>query len=133
MGGYFNVGDVMIFVSALAFGPVVGGLAGGIGSGLADFFGFPQFVFFTLIVKGVEGLLAGAISDRKSHVKDIIAVIVGGVEMVLGYFVTEIYLWGFGGALAEIPGNIGQIVVGGVVGIPIVLVLRRRLPEIMKR
>lgn len=25
MGGYFNLGDVMIFVSALTFGPVIGG------------------------------------------------------------------------------------------------------------
>ena len=45
MGGYFNIGDVMIFVSALTFGPIVGGVAGGIGSSLADLIGFPVFVF----------------------------------------------------------------------------------------
>jgi len=132
MGGYFNVGDVMIFVSALAFGPFVGGIAGGVGSALADFFGFPQFVFFTLVIKGVEGLLAGLIADRKSVFRDVVAVVAGGLVMIFGYFITEVYLWGMGGALAEVPGNVGQILVGGVVGIPIVLVLRRRLPEIMK-
>ena len=36
MGGYFNVGDVMIFVAALTFNPFVGGVAGGLGSALAD-------------------------------------------------------------------------------------------------
>jgi len=34
--------------------------------------------------------------------------------------------------LAEVPGNIAQIVIGGLVGVPIAYVLRRRLPEILK-
>ena len=132
MGGYFNVGDVMIFVGALTFGPIVGGIAGGMGSALADFFGYPQFVPFTLVIKGIEGLIAGTIANRKSPSKDTLAIILGGLEMIFGYFVTENYLWGFVGALAEVPGNIGQIVAGGIIGLPIVLVLRIRLPEIMK-
>ncbi|MGQ9565790.1 MAG: ECF transporter S component [Candidatus Bathyarchaeales archaeon] len=132
MGGYFNVGDVMIFVGALTFGPFVGGIAGGVGSALADFFGFPQFVFFTLIIKGFEGLVAGLITNKKSVLRDGVAVASGGIVMIFGYFITEIYLWGIGGALAEVPGNIGQILVGGIGGISIALVLRRRLPEIMK-
>jgi uncharacterized membrane protein len=132
MGGYFNVGDVMIFVSALVFGPIVGGIAGGVGSALADLIGFPVFAPFTLVVKGVEGVLAGLITDKKNVSKDVLAVVIGGLAMIFGYFFTEVYLWGVGGALTEVPGNIGQIVIGGVVGIPITLVLRRRLPEIMR-
>ncbi|UCE95498.1 MAG: ECF transporter S component [Candidatus Bathyarchaeota archaeon] len=132
MGGYFNVGDVMIFVSALTFGPVVGGIAGGIGSSLADLIGFPVFAVPTLIIKGLEGFLAGLISDRRSPFRDIIAVTVAGIEMIFGYFITEVYLWGIGAALLEIPGNIGQIAIGGVVGIPIAVILRRRLPEIIE-
>jgi hypothetical protein len=34
--------------------------------------------------------------------------------------------------LGEIPANIAQIVIGGLIGIPIALVLRRRLPEILR-
>ena len=37
--GYFNLGDIMIFISALTFGPTVGGFAGGIGSSLSDALG----------------------------------------------------------------------------------------------
>ena len=37
--GFFNVGDSMIMVAALTFGPVVGAVAGGLGSALADFLG----------------------------------------------------------------------------------------------
>jgi uncharacterized membrane protein len=132
MGGYFNVGDVMIFVSALTFGPLVGGIAGGVGSSLADLIGFPVFAIPTLIIKGVEGLLGGLIADKRSSYRDVLAVIVAGAEMILGYLIVEIYLWGFEAALLEIPTNIGQILVGGVVGIPIAVVLRKRLPQILK-
>ena len=134
MGGYFNVGDVMIFVSALTFNPLVGGFAGGVGSAIADLIGFPVFVIPTLIIKGLEGFLAGLITNRKSFFRDILAVIVAGGEMIIGYFLVELYplQWGLGGALAEVPGNVAQIVMGGLVGIPIALVLRRRLPEVLK-
>jgi len=132
MGGYFNVGDVIVFVSALTFGPIVGGVAGGIGSSLADLVGFPVFAIPTLLIKGVEGFLAGLITNKKSVFRDVLAVIVAGVEMIVGYFITELYLWGIGDALLEIPGNIGQIVIGGLVGIPVAVIIRKRLPEILK-
>ena len=132
MGGYFNVGDVMIFVSALSFTPLIGGVAGGLGSSIADVVGFPSFVIPTLVIKGLEGLLAGLITNKKRLYRDVLAVVVAGAEMITGYFLVEWYLWGLGGALAEIPLNIAQVTVGGLVGIPIALVLRRRLPEILK-
>ena len=134
MGGYFNVGDVMIFVCALIFDPIIGGFAGGLGSSIADMIGFPVFAIPTLIIKGLEGLLASLITNKKNVLRDVLAVVVAGSEMIIGYFLVELYLlqWGLGGALAEVPGNIAQIVIGGVVGIPIALVLRKRLPEILK-
>jgi uncharacterized membrane protein len=132
MGGYFNVGDVMIFVSALTFSPLIGGVAGGLGSAIADLIGFPVFALPTLIIKGVEGLLAGLISNKKSLYRDVIAVVVAGAEMVVGYFLVEVYLWGVGSALAEILPNIAQVSLGGLVGVPIALILRRRLPELFR-
>ena len=132
MGGYFNVGDVMIFVAALTFNPLVGGIAGGLGSAIADLIGFPLFAIPTLFIKGLEGLLASIITNKKSVFRDVLAVVAAGTEMVIGYFLVEVYLWGMGGALAEVPTNIAQIFVGGLVGIPIALILRRRLPEIIR-
>jgi uncharacterized membrane protein len=132
MGGYFNVGDVMIFVTALTFNPLIGGVAGGLGSAIADIIGFPIFTIPTLVIKGLEGLLASLISNKKKVYRDVLAVVVAGTEMVLGYFLVELYLWGIGGAWAEVPANIAQVAIGGIVGIPIALVLRRRLPEILR-
>jgi uncharacterized membrane protein len=134
MGGYFNVGDVMIFVTALTFNPLIGGVAGGLGSAIADIIGFPTFAIPTLVIKGLEGLLASLISDKKKVYRDVLAVVVAGAVMVIGYFVVEFVVlqWGLGGALAEVPANIAQVTIGGIVGIPIALVLRRRLPEILR-
>ncbi len=134
MGGYFNIGDVLIFVSALTFNPVVGGFAGGVGSAIADIIGFPIFAIPTLIIKGLEGLLASLISNKRGVIRDLFAVVVAGSEMIIGYFLFELYLPGFGwaGALAEFPGNTAQIAIGGLVGLPLASLLRRRLPEILK-
>jgi len=130
-GGYINLGDIMIFVSALTFGPIVGGLAGGIGSAISDAIsGYALYAPFTLVIKGFEGTIAGAISNRKAIWRDIIAVTVAGVEMIGGYFLAEFFPIGLRwAALAEVPGNITQIVVGAAAGIPIALILRRILPK----
>ena len=58
--GYVNLGDGMIFVAALLFGGSIGGIAGGIGSALADILGgYANWALPTLIIKGLEGLLVG--------------------------------------------------------------------------
>lgn len=129
--GYINIGDAMIFVSALTFGMAVGGFAGGVGSALADILsGYSYFAPITLVVKGLEGLIAGAISNGKSWRRDLLAVVTGGSEMILGYFVSEAFLMGFGvvAALTEVPGNIFQIVAGALIGIPVSSIIRKYLP-----
>ncbi len=128
--GYINFGDIMIFVGALTFGPFVGGFAGSVGSAISDVAGgYGYFAPFTFIIKGVEGVLAGLISNRSNVIRDGLAVVLAGSEMVGGYFLVETYLYGVPSALTELPGNISQIVAGGLIGIPLALLLRKRLPE----
>ncbi|MCJ7561304.1 ECF transporter S component [Candidatus Bathyarchaeota archaeon] len=133
--GYINFGDIMIFVSALTFGPVVGGLAGSIGSSIADITsGYSYFAPFTFVIKGAEGAIAGLISNRVSVRRDVLAVIFAGSEMIIGYFLAEYFPLQLGwAALTEVPGNISQILVGAIVGIPITLVIRKRLPEAWRK
>jgi uncharacterized membrane protein len=113
----------------------VGGLAGSIGSSIADVVsGYGYFAPFTFVIKGVEGGIAGLISNRMSAKRDVLAVILAGSEMIIGYFVAEFFPLQLGwAALTEVPGNISQIVVGAVVGIPITLVMRKRLPETWRK
>lgn len=63
--GFFNIGESMVFLSALLFGPFVGALAGGVGSMLADIFlGYPHYAPATLIIKAVEGFLTGCLNRQ---------------------------------------------------------------------
>ncbi len=58
--GYFNVGEIGVFLSALLFGPYVGAFAGGVGSALADLAtGYAIYAPGTLVIKGCEGYLTG--------------------------------------------------------------------------
>ncbi|MCK4952833.1 ECF transporter S component [Candidatus Bathyarchaeota archaeon] len=130
--GFFNIGDVMIMVAALTFGPLVGAIAGGIGSSLADLLGgWYIYVVPTLIIKGIEGLLVGWICEKnnQSIQRAILAWIVGGLEMVAGYFIFQVFILRYGvvAALVEAPFNIVQMVVGGIIGIPLSLALKRRI------
>jgi len=132
--GYLNFGEILVFTSALLFGRYVGGLAGGIGSAVADIItGYGYFSPYTLIIKGLEGLLAGTIRDGKSTRRDMLGWFAGAVAMVTGYFLVETYVMGFGvpAALVEVPSNIIQVLSGGIIAIPLVRGLRRRIPKIL--
>ena len=59
-----NLGDSMIFVTAIVFGRKYGLAAGGLGSALADILGgYATWAPWTLVIKGIEGNLAGMLYD----------------------------------------------------------------------
>jgi len=63
--GFFNIGESMVFLSALLFGPFVGAFAGGVGSMLADLLlGYPHYAPATLIIKACEGAVVGTVKKR---------------------------------------------------------------------
>jgi len=58
--GFFNIGESMVFLSALLFGPYVGAFSGGVGSMLADLIlGYPHYAPATLVIKACEGFVVG--------------------------------------------------------------------------
>ncbi len=59
-GGYFNLGEAVIYIAAFLTSPLVAGLAGGIGASLADLStGYGIFAPATLVIKFTEGYVAG--------------------------------------------------------------------------
>ena len=115
--GYANLGNGMILLISVFFGPGVGAAAGGVGSALADLVSYPEWTIPTLIIKALMGALCGAIADR--HVKrlrTLAAVIAATAEMIFGYFVGGSVLYGsvYTGAL-QIPG----LSIEGLVGIAV--------------
>jgi len=113
--GYMNLGDSMVLLSALFFGPVGGFIAGGIGSALADILGgYPQWALWTLFIKGIEALIIIAAVSILRAPKDrvgfklVIGFIIATSWMVLGYFIAENIMYDQKAALAEIPANVLQ-------------------------
>lgn len=63
--GYFNLGEVMVYICALLMGPYIGAFAGGVGSSIADVaLGAPAYAPGTLVIKASEGFLVGYLSSR---------------------------------------------------------------------
>lgn len=68
-GGYFNVGESMIYLAALLSTPVVAGIAGGVGAALADLStGYGIFAPGTLVIKFIEGYVAGILVRKLRNV-----------------------------------------------------------------
>ena len=134
--GYINLGDTMIFTVALLFGGRAAGLAGGIGSALADALG-GYFIWapWTLVIKGLEGVCVGILAGRARrrfsgiwlHTVEAVVLILGGLWMIGGYYFAGTVLLGAPAALTEIPGNVVQASVGMAVALPLAAALRRQL------
>lgn len=131
--GYVNLSDVAITFSALIFGPWVGMVVGGVGTALADLLGgFAPFAPLSLVAHGLEGLLIGLIArNRRSVGWMIVAWLAGSAAMVAVYLVGEgLFYTGWPPALAEAPLNAFQALVGGLIGIPLVLAVRKAYPPV---
>jgi len=136
-GGYLNFGEAIIYIAAIFFGPAVGGLVGAIGPALADVTSpYAAFAPFTFIIKGLEGFIVGKIaSGSQSRVNKILGIVAGGGIMVLGYFIVEILVFLIPPpvALIEVPFNLFQFIVGGVIAIVITGRLKKSVDRIMYR
>jgi uncharacterized membrane protein len=210
--GYFDLGEIMVYIVAMLMGPYVGAFAGGVGSAISDAILAPQYAPGTLVIKGLEGLIVGYLTNlrlagltRRKWVAisgvlglvlggtvaflgvnylsgdqtlyfgfssgpttpigpqfsaeffvppalwvvlgavafvlalvgglradeklgwTIFAILLGGSEMVLGYFLFESIglQLGFVTASVEVPINAGQVLVGLMVAVPVVRSYRR--------
>lgn len=192
--GYFNLGETMVFFSALAIGWREGAICGGIGSAAADILlGSGIYAPITAIAKGAEGFVAGIIGRLKggTHWGPLLGVVLGlliatatswplpsmvwgidewlillilflavwaavfiifqmwkellsiatpmilgiaagGAVMVVSYFMGEYFLLnvGLGKALAEVPINVAQVVIGGTIGGLLSFYVRRSYPKL---
>ena len=205
--GFFNIGESMVFLSALLFGSFVGAFAGGVGSMLADLIlGHPVYAPATLVIKACEGAVVGALKKRnpkfssKTYWKlftlifgvlagfllgwtgsiyysgeieltlgfgaftfrvptwfwiflgvavavsiaavgfiadpelgwTVFSIMTGGFIMVLGYFLYEQFFMEKA-AVAEIPVNIGQMIIGATIALPIAKIIWRTLPNLRQK
>lgn len=121
--GYINLGDCVVLAAGWLLSPVLGFLAAGLGSALADILsGYVIYGPATFLIKGLMALVAfygfwllhnkcGNLASR------IISGIGAETVMIIGYFVFAGFLYGFGPAALNIPANAVQGVAGILIGI----------------
>ena len=135
--GYFNLGETLIYIAALLLGPLVGATAGA-GATIADILVAAQFAPGTFTIKAIEGFLVGFLNKklnkktRSITLSATVAIVIGGFEMVLGYFLYEQLVLGYPFALAlvEVPFNIVQMLIGLLVAIPVTHAVLRVFPQL---
>ena len=131
-GGFTHPGAVAEIFVAIAFGPVVGMVAAGVGAALADLvLGYGSWAPLTLVAHGSLGLLAGWLSRGRGKGGMVAGWIVGGLALVALYFVGQASVYGLGvaGAAAELVPNLIQVALG-VLGLALYFLVRAAYPQI---
>ncbi|MBD5100538.1 MAG: ECF transporter S component [Clostridiales bacterium] len=132
--GYFNFGDLVIFISSVLLGPLYGAIVGAIGGALGDLIlSYVAYMPFTLVIKAIEGVIVGFLykaitkfcKDKNSGnifeiIFTLLANLLAGSVMALGYFLAEGLILSdahWTGGIAQLPFNFLQGVVSAVVAI----------------
>ena len=121
--GYLNLGDCVVLTAGWMLSPIYGFLAAGLGSALADLFsGYVVYAPATFLIKGCMALIT-YFGFRLLHkrISDLPSRIISGTAaemlMILGYFVFEGCMYGFGPSVVNIPANAVQGIAGLIIGI----------------
>lgn len=110
--GNINLCDAPILLASMLLGPISGLVVGGFGGLLLDLIsGYSQYMIFSFISHGLEGFLAGWIIKRSGKKK--IALLVGVVVMVIGYFFAD---WILSKSIITGFWSIGTNLLQGIVG-----------------
>ena len=131
--GYVNIGDTIVLVAAWLLGNPYGALAAGIGSGLADLLaGYPAYIPGTAVIKFLMAFIWTPVflflsgKGLPSAASAVISSVISEVWMILGYFLYESIILGYGpGALGSVAGNAMQAVAGLVLGSILMLALKK--------
>ncbi len=100
-GGYTNLSDAVIFITAILMDPVAAMLVGGLGTFLADLLIYPATMLYSLAFHGIEGLVVGLLvkllpkkTGKIRYVLQSVYMLIGGLLMMIGYYFAKAYLYG---------------------------------------
>lgn len=132
--GYKNFGDVFVIFAAMFFDPITAAISGGIGAALADIFGgYASYAAFTLVIKALEGFVAGLVFRLLSRVRFnyyaavVVSALPAALVMAAGYFATNyLFLNGeLAAAVADFTGDLFQGAIGVVGGVALIFALSK--------
>jgi uncharacterized membrane protein len=120
--GYFDLGDSVVFLSALLFGPIVGAVSGGVGSMLSDLVAAPIYAPGTLVIKGFEGFIVGSVFQRirSGGSKEVGRKGLAAAGLILGFFFISIGIGLYSGVSQDpmiwiIVSAIASLLISGIV------------------
>ncbi len=148
--GYVHLGDAAIYLAVMVLGKKNGAIAAGVGSCLSDLLGgYAYYAPWTLGTKLLMALVAGIFLDRAARKSaqnrsaqnkndnrkdkkrrvlsayEIFGMVLGGLVMVAGYALAAKVMYGtWAIAIASVPENVGQFVVGIVISVIIATALQ---------
>lgn len=141
INGFVQVGDCMVFVSAVILGKRKAFLAGALGMSLVDFAaGYIYWVPFTFVIKGLMAYLAAYYIEKrreKTISVYIVAFILGAISDVVGYFISNAIVGGIvlkvvsgfsasiAYATAHLLGDITGVGIGVLIAIPLVSIFKK--------
>ena len=133
--GYIHLGDGFILLGAALLGGKAAVIAAALGSALADLLGgYTMYILPTFLIKGAMAAVAVVfVSANRPLWVRIAGMLLSEAVMVLGYFVVEWLVLGYGLAAAAgalIP-NVVQGLSGVIIGV-VLLPLVGRVKEILK-
>lgn len=131
-GGLIHLGNVPLLIAAFVLGKKSGAIVGAFGMALFDIIsGWTLWAPFTFVIVGAMGYVAGLIAEKLPGKKSfvyILAIAVALIIKVVGYYFTEVILYSnwiqpFG----SVPGNIMQLVIAGIVVVPLANGFKQRI------
>jgi uncharacterized membrane protein len=128
-GGLIHLGNVALFTIAIVFGKRYGAVSGAFGMALFDVLS-PWVIWApgTFIIRGVMGYMVGKIAEsgeKQSIPRLLLAMILPSIWMIAGYFGYNLLLYGnIPAAIASLPGDVTQIVIGIMLAFPIIQTLQ---------
>ena len=128
--GYINLCDGLIILAALTMGSKWGAAIGGLSGFLLDLFaGYGQYMFFSLIIHGLEGFVAGLALHFENKYTRLLVVIASVLLMVMGYWLVDTYLYSPAAALTGVIPNLFQGGAGVLVGLVLYPIFQKRLSK----
>lgn len=112
--------DGIVLLAAYLMDPLSAFICGGVGTLIYDIFKSPEMMLASLIIHGLQGVIVSALLrfvfpnrfKKYEWVKALIISVIAAVEVVLGYFIYRCLTRGVPAAVASIPRNIIQEVIG---------------------
>lgn len=123
--GNINLCDAGIVLAACLYGRRGGGIVGALSGLLLDLVsGYATYMIFSFVIHGLEGFVLGYwLKQPQAKWAHVALFCLGGLIVVLGYFLTDTFLYGLAAGTVGIATNLVQYLVGGTLG----MILYRRL------